>query len=518
MNLRVRGNILATAICGFLVITTPAVQGQNQGTQLDQGLPASALTTKSSTAVGYEVGTGSTKVNLIATNLATGATGQAKVRIKSKADRASVEIEVWDLKPASTIGTEFLTYVLWDVTPEGRADNLGELLLNKYGDGKLSATTPAQAFSLIVTAEPYFAVRVPSETVALQSEPTKSTQGKLIPVSDYKLMKRAQYQKLGNPLEMTPDPKIPLSVYEARNAVEIARSHLADKYAPEAFAKATASLRVMDNAVRAKSDKNDLITEARQTAQFAEDARTLSVQLQEVARIEKEKEAAAEAAAATARVQAEAKAATDAAEARRKSEEATAEAQRQADTAAMEAKQKADAEIAAEEAARKQAEAQEAAAEREKQELRERLLLQFNRVLPTTDTDRGLVVKMGDVLFATGKADLNADAKIALAKLTGIFLNYPSLKLAIGGYTDSTGTADFNMKLSQARADSVLDYLVTEGLDLSVLSAHGYGTDNPIADNSVVQGRQKNRRVEIVVSGEVIGTQIGLSQAVSASN
>jgi len=530
MNLRVRGNILATAIsCGLLVIATPTVQGQNQGAQPDQRVPASALTTKSSTAVGYEVGTGSTKVNLIATDLATGANGQAKVQIKSKADRASVDIEVKGLKPASTIGTEFLTYVLWDVTPEGRADNLGEVLLNKNGDGKLSATTPAQAFSLIVTAEPYFAVRIPSEMVALQSEPTKSTQGKLIPVSDYKLMKRAQYQKLGNPLGMTLDPKIPLSVYEARNAVEIAKSHLADKYAPEAFAKATASLQMMDSAVGAKSDNNNLISEARQTAQSAEDARALSVQLQEAARIQKEKEAAAEAAAATARAQAEAKAAADAAEAKRKADAAAAEAQRQADAAAAEAqrqadaaaaeaKQKADAEIAAQEAARKQAEAQKTAAEKEKQELRERLLQQFNRVLPTTDTDRGLVVNMGDVLFATGKADLNTDAKIALAKLSGIVLNYPSLKLAIGGYTDSTGTADFNMKLSQARGDSVLDYLLTQGLDSSVLSAQGYGTANPVADNNTAQGRQKNRRVEIVVSGEVIGTQIGSAQPDSASN
>lgn len=531
MNLRFTGNFLATTIwCGLLVIATPRVQGQNQGAQPDQGVPASALTTKSSTAVGYEVGVGSTKVSLIATNLATGANGQAKVQINSKADRASVDIEVKGLKPASTIGSEFLTYVLWDVTPEGRADNLGEVLLNKNGDGKLNATTPAQAFSLIVTAEPYFAVRIPSEMVVLQSEPSNSTQGKLIPVSDYKLMKRAQYQKLGNPLGMTLDPKIPLSVYEARNAVEIAKFHLADQYAPEAFAKATASLQALDSAVRAKAENNNLISEARQTAQFAEDARALSVQLQEAARIQKEKEAAAEAAAATARAQAEAKAAADAAEAKRKADEAAAEAQRQADAAAAEAqrqadaaaaaaaeaKQKADAEIAAQEAARQQAEAQKAAAEKEKQELRERLLQQFNRVLPTTDTDRGLVVNMGDVLFATGKADLNTDAKIALAKLSGIVLNYPTLKLAIGGYTDSTGTADFNMKLSQARADSVLDYLVTQGLDASILSAQGYGMDNPVADNSTAQGRQKNRRVEIVVSGEVIGTQIGSGQTASA--
>jgi outer membrane protein OmpA-like peptidoglycan-associated protein len=504
--------------CGLLVMATPTVRGQNHGAQSDQGVPASALTTKSATAVGYGVGTGSTKVNLIATDLSTGTIGQAKVQIKSKAERASVDIEVMGLKPASTIGTEFLTYVLWDVTPEGRTDNLGEVLLNKYGDGKLSATTPAQAFSLIVTAEPYFAVRIPSEMVVLQSEPTKRTWGKIIPVSDYKLMKRAQYEKLGNPLGMTLDPKTPLSVYEARNAVEIAKSHLADQYAPEAFAKATESLQVMNSAARAKSDNNTIISEARQTAQFAEDARALSVQVQEAARIQKEKAAAAEEAAATARAQAEAKAAVDAAEAKRKADEAAAEAQRQAGAAAAEAKQRADAAIAAQEAARKQAEAQKAVAEKEKQELRERLLQQFNRVLPTTDTGRGLVVNMGDVLFATGKADLNTDAKIALAKLTGIVLNYSSLKLAIGGYTDSTGSPDFNMRLSQARADSVLDFLATEGLDSTVLSAQGYGMDDPVADNSTTQGRQKNRRVEIVVSGEVIGKQIGSALAASVSN
>jgi outer membrane protein OmpA-like peptidoglycan-associated protein len=541
MNLRVIGKIVSTAsCCGLLIIATLTAQGQSQGAQPDQGVPASALTTKSATAVGYEVGTGSTRVNLIATNLATGASGQAKVQIKSKADRASVEIEVKGLKPATSAGTEFLTYVLWDVTPEGRTDNLGEVQVNKNGDGKLNATTSAQAFSLIVTAEPYFAVRLPSEIVVLQSEPTKSTLGNIIPVSNYRLMKRAQYQKLGNPLGMTLDPKIPLSVYEARNAVEIAKSHLADNYAAEAFAKATATLKMMDGAVSAKSDNNIVVSEARQTAQFAEDARALSVQLQEAARIQKEKEAAAEAAAATARAQAEAKAAADAAEAKRKADEATAdarrkadeaaaearrqaeeaaaEAQRQSEAAAAEAKRKADAEIAAQEAARKQAEAQRAAAEKEKQELRERLLQQFNRVLPTTDSDRGLVVNMGDVLFSTGKADINTDAKIALAKLSGIVLNYPSLKLAIGGYTDSTGTADFNMKLSQERADTVLDYLVTQGLDSSVLSAQGYGMDNPVDDNGTPQGRRKNRRVEIVVSGEVIGNQIGPAQAASAAN
>jgi outer membrane protein OmpA-like peptidoglycan-associated protein len=501
MKLRMSRAIATMSVCcAFLAVLAARVIAQESNAQPDQGVPASAITTKSVQAVGYEVGTGSTKVDLIGTDLGSGASGQAKVEIKSKADRASVDIDVKGLKPASSIGAEFLTYVVWVVTPEGRTGNTGELLLNKNGDGKLSATTPAQAFSLIVTAEPYFAVRIPSEMVVLQSQPRKGTQGRIFPVADYKLMKRAQYEKLGNPLGMTPDPKTPLFVYEARNAVEIAKSRLADKYAPEVFTKAEGSLQLMENSIQSKADNSTIIANARQTAQFAEDARAVSVQRQEAERIEQEKEAAA----AKARAEAEAKASAEAAEAKRKSDEAAAEA-----------KQKADAEIAAQETARKQAEEQRAQSEREKQQLRERLLEQFNRVLPTTDTDRGLVVNMGDVLFASGKADLSTDAKIALAKLTGIVLNYPTLRLAVGGYTDSTGTADFNQTLSQSRADAVLSYLVTQGLDASVLSSQGYGMSNPVADNGTAQGRQKNRRVEIVVSGEVIGTQIKGSQAPS---
>jgi outer membrane protein OmpA-like peptidoglycan-associated protein len=510
MKSQIVPNIVTSVFCCVLFFV-PASKGiaQNQSAQSDQGTPASSLTTKSVQAVGYEVGSGSTKAGMIATDLASGATGDAKVEIKSKADRARVQIDVKNLKPANTQGAEFLTYVLWVVTPEGRTGNTGELLLDKNGNGSLSATTPAQAFSLIVTAEPYFAVRMPSEMVVLQSEPGKKTEGKIFPVSEYKLMKRAQYQKLGNPLGMTPDPKIPLSVYEARNSVEIAKDRQADKYAPEVFEKAVGSLQIMENKLQSKSDPNTVIADARQTSQFAEDARALSIQRQETERIEKEKEAAA----VQAREQAEAQAAAAAAEVKRKSDEAASEAKRQADDAAAEAKAKSDAEIAVQEAARKQAEDQKLAAEREKQQLRAHLLEQFNRVLPTTDAGRGLVVNMGDVLFATGKAELNSQAEIALAKLTGVVLNYPSLRLAIGGYTDSTGGADFNQKLSQNRAESVLSFLVSQGLDTSTLSAQGFGMSDPVADNSTADGRQKNRRVELVVSGEVIGTQIGGTQA-----
>jgi outer membrane protein OmpA-like peptidoglycan-associated protein len=498
MNLPNRVAIIATLCCASLVVLTVTGIAQDQTAQQDQAIPASALTTKTVQAVGYEVGGGSTKVDLKATELVPQASGEAKVEIKSKAGRASVDVSVKGLSPASTLGAEFLTYVVWVVTPEGRTGNTGELLLNKNGEGKLSATTPAQTFSLIVTAEPYFAVRVPSEMVVLQSQIRKDTKGKMFPVSEYKLMKRAQYQKMGNPLALTLDPKVPLEVYEARNALEVAKSRSADKYAPEVYSKAEASLKLTENSLAGGDDKNTIIANARQTAQFAEDARALSVQRQEAERIVQEREAAA----AKAKAEAEAKAAAEAAEAKRQSDEAAAEAKRKADEAAAEAKQKSDAEIAAQEAARKQA-------EREKQQLRAKLLDQFNRVLPTTDTDRGLVVNMGDVLFDTGKADLRQEAQVALAKLTGIAMNYPSLRLAIGGYTDSTGTAEFNLALSQKRADAVLNYLVSQGLDTAALSAQGYGMNDPVADNSTAQGRQKNRRVEIVVSGEVIGTQIG---------
>lgn len=475
-------------------------------------VPASATITRTVTAVGYQVGAGGTKVSMVSTDLMPGAAGEAKVEIKSKAAVASVEVSVKGLKSPSTIGAEFLTYVVWAVTPEGRTANTGEVLLDKNGNGKLSATTPAQTFSLIITAEPYFAVRMPSEMVVMQSEARKDTKGRIFPVSEYKLMKRAQYQKLGNPLALTPDLKAsPLELYEARNAVEIAKSHQAGKYSPEIFSKSEASLKMAENALASKDNWNSVISLSRQTAQFAEDARALSVQKQEAERIQNEKLAAA----AKAKAEAEAKAAAEAAEAKRIADEKAAEAKRKADAELAAQQAKAAAEIAAQEAARKQAEEQKAQAEREKQELRAKLLEQFNRVLPTTDTPRGLVVNMGDVLFDIGKADLRSEAQIALAKLTGIVLNYPSLRLSIEGYTDSTGTAAFNQTLSEKRADAVRDYLVSQGLDANSLSAQGYGQASPVADNTTAAGRQKNRRVEIVISGEVIGTDIGTKTTAS---
>lgn len=149
-----------------------------------------------------------------------------------------------------------------------------------------------------------------------------------------------------------------------------------------------------------------------------------------------------------------------------------------------------------------------AKAEREKQELRAALLDQFNRILPTRDTPRGLMVNIADVLFDTAKFDLRPPAREALAKLSGIVLAHPGLDLAIEGHTDSTGTHDFNQKLSGQRADSVRSYLIQQGLEANAITSTGFAETMPVAENTTSLGRQQNRRVEIIISGEVIGTKL----------
>jgi outer membrane protein OmpA-like peptidoglycan-associated protein len=479
--------------------------------QVQQSVPDSNLTTKSIKAIGYKVGGGSTKVDLKGTELMAAASGEAKVEARPGA--TTVEVSVIGMTQPSSLGAEFLTYVLWVVTPDGRSGNIGEIIINKNGEAKLKATTPAQTFSLLVTAEPYFAIRYPSEMVTLENDTRKNTKGQIFPVNDFKLMRRAQYEKLGNPLAMTPDlERVPLQMYEARNAVDIAKSRGADRDAPEIFTKATSSLQMAENALAGKADKKDIVSKAGQAIQFAEDARALAAQRQNEARIAAERDAAA----AKAKSEAEAKAAEEAKrqaelaaakEAKMKAEAdlAATKAKAEADAAAAKAKSEADALKAKEEAARAEAERSRKAAA----ELRAQLLDQFNRILETRDTPRGLVVNMGDVLFDFGKYDLRSEAREKLAKLTGIVLAHPGLKLEVEGHTDSVGSDEANQKLSEQRSDTVRSYLIEQGLPDAAISSRGFGKTTPVADNDTAAGRQKNRRVEIVVSGEVIGEKIG---------
>jgi len=342
-------------VCAFVSL---AVAASLATAQNKKEIPAADVISKSIKAVGYEVGGGGTKVIFLGTSSAPQASGEAKV--EAKTGGTSIELKVTAMPQPTTLGAEFLTYVLWTVTPDGNTTNIAEIPIDKQGNGKLSTRAQSQTFAMIVTAEPYFAVQLPSEVVVLENDTKKNTKGKIYPDNDYKLMKRSQYSKLGNPLALTPDlKKVPLDMYEARNAVDVAKSHGAETDASEIFTKATASLQMTENAVTRKADKTEIMSAARRTIQFAEDARALAAQRQEAARIAAEREAAA----AKARGEAEAKAAKEAAETKRKADE---EAKRQAElAAAKEAQMKAEAAAAA---VRAKAEADAAAAKAKAEE------------------------------------------------------------------------------------------------------------------------------------------------------
>jgi outer membrane protein OmpA-like peptidoglycan-associated protein len=467
--------------------------------------------------INYQHRSGSTTIGFQGSPLLPFAKGQAKVN--GKVGRIQINAEFSKLEPAQKFGDEYLTYVLWAITPEGKANNLGELLLN--GDkSKIDVTTSLQTFGLIVTAEPYFAVGQPSNVVVLQNVVLSGTTGTVEQVpANYQLLDRGAYSYKASGSNGTlskSDSKVPLELFEAQNAVQIAINSGAQKYAPDALNKAQNSLSQAQNLLAKKGDNKLIVQATRDAVQNAADARHIALQKQE-------DEAEAQARADAAKRIADSKAQADAAAAREQQEAAArqqAEMQRlraerdAAQSAAATARADTDrlaAQQQAEQERLKAQQAQDAAAqsEREKQQLRAQLLEQFNRILPTTDTPRGLKVNMADVLFAFGKYDLRPPAREALAKLSGIVLGHPGLKLAVEGYTDIIGSDEVNQTLSEKRASTVRDYLIQQGLDPGSITSAGFGKSNPVASNDTNEGRQQNRRVEIIISGEVIGTQIG---------
>ena len=469
---------------------------------------------------------GSTKVGFTGTALLPRAEGEAKV--SSLKGSVQIQGDFKGLDAATNFGPEYLVYVLWAITPEGRATNLGQMIV-KDQKSRVNVTTKLQTFGMMVTAEPYFAVSFPSQKVVLVNTVLNNTKGEVAEVNaNLELLQRGNY---ADPSFQGYDmqPNVSLDLYQARNAVRIAKLEGAEKYAPDALANAQQALNQAEK-YQAEKQKNSVPTVARQAVQAAEDARSIAVKREQQDKIaaqqlasQQAQQAAEQAAqqAQEARERAQAQAAQDsqqralAEQQRAQAEQQRAQAEQQraaADAAAAQAAEARAAALAAAQAADAQAQSAQAAAAKavaEREELRERLLAQFNRVLPTTDTPRGLVVNMGDVLFSIAKADLKPPAQIALARLSGILANYPSLHLSIEGYTDSTGTAAFNQTLSEKRADSVQTYLTGQGLPLDSMTATGLGEADPVADNATAAGRQKNRRVEIVISGEVIGSKIG---------
>jgi outer membrane protein OmpA-like peptidoglycan-associated protein len=402
------------------------------------------------------------------------------------------------LVPANSFGVEYLTYVLWAITPEGRPVNLGEVL-PAGSKNEITVTTDLQAYGLIVTAEPYYAVTMPSDVVVLQNYPLPDkTQGILETVNaHFSLLPRGAYSQTAgqhtilNPI--TRDDRSPLELYEAINAVQIAEAAGAGKYAADTLSTARQDLRNAQDMDIHKSERKQEITYAREAVQAAEDARIMSIRKMKAEDEERQREAAQQA------VQQSDQAAQQAALA------AQQEATRRAEAEARAAQ----AEAAAERARADQTAAQQQAKQAvdQTEQMRERLKDQLNAVLETRETARGLIVNMSDVLFDFNQYTLKAGAREKLAKVSGILLSYPNLKLQVEGYTDNIGSDDYNQKLSDERAGSVRDYLVAEGVAQPSISAAGYGKSDPVADNSTASGRAENRRVQLVVSGNAIGVQ-----------
>jgi outer membrane protein OmpA-like peptidoglycan-associated protein len=460
------------------------------------------VVSRSIQAVSYRNRSGWTKIDFQGTALAPQAKGTADVR--SRLGHMEIKLDVKKLPVPTVFGPEFLTYVLWAITPDGHAANLGEVVLDSDGNFKGDVTTELQSFGLIITAEPYFAVRQPSDVVVMENVIPKNTQGKVEVVNaNYQLLKRGQYtyhvaESEQHPVNLNSNKKNPLELYEAMNAVQIARYAKADQYGGDAFKDAVSLLNQAQDYENRKQ-WNAAITAAKEAVQKAEDARIISLRTQQqLAQEQQEREAAA---AQQKALEAQELAAQEALRKQQAQEQARIEAQQRAEA------EKAKAEAAAEAQKAQQAAAQ---AEAEKNQLREQLLQQFNAVLPTRETPRGLVVNMQDVLFASGQYTLKEPAREALARISGIILSHPGLNLQVEGYTDSTGSDEFNQKLSEERANAVRDYLISQGLNPQSITAVGYGRAYPVASNDTAAGRRLNRRVELVVSGEVIGVKIGV--------
>ncbi len=524
------------ALFALLCMAAPLPAMQNP-TTAQAPAPQSAPVHRTTKAVNYRLRGDAVKIDFHGTELMQSASGEAKVAGK----KSSVEIDAKfeNLDDPTKFGLEYLSLVLWAVSPEGRAVNLGELVFD-HNSSHVKAITDMQTFGMIVTAEPYFAVNQPGNMVVLENiVPANAGRQENIEAK-YELLGRGTYSATNTKIQdaiFGIDRKTPRALFEARNAVRIANLAAADKYASSILDKATQQLRQAEEAYVQKRDRTTIESLAREAVTTAEEARVMSVK--QKAEEEAQAKAAADKKAAEDR---EAKARQDAAaeaqrrqeaeQARQQAEQARAAAQAaQADAERMKAeadKARQDAERARQEAdaARAAAEQQKQAlaveaekaraaaaesdrlrqqAEKEKADLRAQLLQQLNAVLATRDTARGLIASMSDVLFKTGSFELLSGARERLAKVSGIVIAHPGLKLEVEGHTDSVGGDEYNQQLSEKRAGAVRDYLVQQGIPVDSIVSRGLGKTQPVASNDTPEGRQQNRRVELVLSGEAIG-------------
>jgi len=373
-------------------------------------------------------------------------TAEGKGGVEFEGGNARIWVKVKDLPAPASLGP-YTTYILWALTPDGRAANQGVLAGAEGGKGDLKTQYGAPQFALIITAEPHFAVTAPSNMIVLYNvaDKVKGQESKVTTLTE-----RSDYSKL-TPIKA--DAKTnPTEIVQARYAVAIAAAAGAEQFAAQPYGTAQQKLKAAETALTAKSssDRKAVPGLAREAVIAGEDARRAAMVGKATADETAKRQAAAAAAAKTA---------------------------------------------AAEQAAKSAAAA------------RADLLKRLNSVLPTRETDRGLVSEIGGVQFATGTADLSAPARESLARFSGVVASYPDLKFKIEGHTDSTGSEATNNELSLKRAIAVRDYLIGQHIPASSIDAQGLGSAQPVADNETADGRAKNRRVEIVISGGLLAAK-----------
>jgi outer membrane protein OmpA-like peptidoglycan-associated protein len=573
------------AVCLFTLVTSGAAFSQTAPNPTQQAVAVSAgdvpifritVVGRTTAAINYRPRRGDTKVDFGGTALMPQARGVATV--SGEQGYIQIEARFQKIEPATRFGREYLTYVLWAITPEGRATNLGEVQLDD-ASAKVKVTTQLQAFGLIVTAEPYFAVTQPSDVVVLENVVRDGTNGSIEVIqAKHELLQRGSYLMNQDAARLTIkafEPGSSPDLAQARNAVELARFAGADRFAADSFEKATGLLAKAEEARKSRRGGNAVMMPARQAAQTAEDARLVGLQRQEdafqadlrsraqarerdatdraqseearrrqadldtqtatTARANAERETRgaeagrvnaqrdaenADAArlvaeratvnAETARAAAErdsatseaARLAADSARLAAERDTATADAAR---VAAESAQAQAEAARLAAEARSQQAQSASVQAEADKDTLRAQLRDQLNLILETRETSRGLIVNLSDVLFDSASSNLKPGAREKLAKVSGILLSHPGLSMAIEGHTDSVGTEVYNQGLSERRSESVRVYFVGQRVGPANVVTTGFGESHPVASNDTSTGRQRNRRVELVVSGDVIG-------------
>lgn len=458
-----------------------------------------AVKRRSTLALTYNEGQGS-EVDMVGVD--TARLGEADV--KRKEGRTRVKLEMESLAHPQSLGAQYTSYVLWAVAPEGRAENLAELPHGRKFD--VDATTSLATFGLIVTAEPHPAVMRPGPRLVAHNAVSDETKGRVQSGTvEYDATPERQLVEVRQP-----DFTTPLLILGARRAVAIAKAAEAATYADAELREAEVKLAVVGE-LWSGGDKlsKEAETAAREVMRLAEHARSVAADRLAQAERSAERRAArsaideAQDEATRARLAAERerqRAAQAAAEAATAEQEAAAARQRvaQAETEALQAKVNED--LARAQAEQARLEAQQAM--QDKAHMQEQLFRSLSAVLETRREARGLIVSLSDVLFDFNKASLKPGAREKLSKLTGILLAYPGpYHMEIEGHTDSVGSDEYNLKLSQDRADSVRSYLSIAGIPADRITlVTGFGEARPVATNDTAAGRQMNRRVELVIT------------------